>query len=41
MTTAYKRLPRQDAQEKPIRTTLLKKKITDGEGGGGREAGKE
>ncbi|TNN66794.1 Tight junction protein ZO-3 [Liparis tanakae] len=29
MTTAYKRLPRQDAQEKPIRTTLLKKRITD------------
>ncbi|XP_068449098.1 tight junction protein ZO-3 [Clinocottus analis] len=29
MTTAYKRLPRQDVVEKPIRTTLLKKKITD------------
>ncbi|XP_068558498.1 tight junction protein ZO-3 isoform X2 [Cebidichthys violaceus] len=29
MTTAYKRLPRQDVVEKPIRTTLLKKKVTD------------
>ncbi|XP_037326385.2 tight junction protein ZO-3 isoform X2 [Pungitius pungitius] len=29
MTTAYKRLPRQDAPEKAIKTTLLKKKVTD------------
>ncbi|XP_031724213.1 tight junction protein ZO-3 isoform X2 [Anarrhichthys ocellatus] len=29
MSTAYKRLPRQDVVEKPIRTTLLKKRITD------------
>ncbi|XP_054459238.1 tight junction protein ZO-3 isoform X2 [Anoplopoma fimbria] len=29
MSTGYKRLPRQDVVEKPIRTTLLKKKITD------------
>lgn len=35
MTTAYKRLPRQDAPEKAIKTTLLKKKVTDGETSGG------
>ncbi|KAM8875806.1 tight junction protein ZO-3 isoform 2-T2 [Spinachia spinachia] len=29
MTTAYKRLPRQNAPEKAIKTTLLKKKVTD------------
>lgn len=34
MSTAYKRLPRQDAVEKPIRTTLLKKRITDGKTSG-------
>lgn len=28
----YKRLPHQDAPDKPIRTTLVKKKQTDGEG---------
>ncbi|XP_070765186.1 tight junction protein ZO-3 [Enoplosus armatus] len=29
MSSGYKRLPHQDVVEKPIRTTLLKKKITD------------
>ncbi|XP_044056690.1 tight junction protein ZO-3 isoform X3 [Siniperca chuatsi] len=29
MSSGYKRLPHQDVAEKPIRTTLLKKKITD------------
>uniref|UniRef100_A0A671U6H0 Tight junction protein 3 n=1 Tax=Sparus aurata TaxID=8175 RepID=A0A671U6H0_SPAAU len=29
MSSGYKRLPYQDVPEKPIRTTLLKKKITD------------
>ncbi|KAK2907687.1 tight junction protein ZO-3 isoform X2 [Channa argus] len=29
MSSGYKRLPNQDFSEKPIRTTLLKKKITD------------
>uniref|UniRef100_A0A8C9Z574 Tight junction protein 3 n=1 Tax=Sander lucioperca TaxID=283035 RepID=A0A8C9Z574_SANLU len=29
MSSGYKRLPAQDVAEKPIRTTLLKKKITD------------
>eukprot|EP00064_Thunnus_orientalis_P011336 superscaffoldBa00001630_g11366 len=29
MSTGYKRLPQQDVAEKPIRTTLVKKKITD------------
>lgn len=32
----YKRLPHQDAPDKPIRTTLIKKKQTDGEGTGSR-----
>lgn len=31
MNTGYKRLPAQDGPEKPIRTTLHKKKVTDGE----------
>ncbi|KAM7410222.1 hypothetical protein PAMA_001596 [Pampus argenteus] len=29
MSSGYKRLPRQDVVEKPIKTTLVKKKITD------------
>ncbi|XP_071343541.1 tight junction protein ZO-3 isoform X2 [Trachinotus anak] len=29
MSSGYKRLPRQDVADKPIRTTLVKKKITD------------
>ncbi|XP_038572209.1 tight junction protein ZO-3 isoform X2 [Micropterus salmoides] len=29
MSTGYKKLPRQDVAEKPIKTTLIKKKITD------------
>ncbi|XP_062251003.1 tight junction protein ZO-3 isoform X1 [Platichthys flesus] len=29
MTTGYKRLPPQDVPEKPLRTTLVKKKVTD------------
>lgn len=30
MSSGYKRLPYQDVPEKPIRTTLIKKKVTDG-----------
>lgn len=31
MSTGYKRLPHQDVPDKPIKTTLVKKKLTDGE----------
>lgn len=37
MSSGYKRLPYQDVPEKPIRTTLLKKKITDGKTSQSRE----
>lgn len=30
MSSGYKKLPRQDAPERPIKTTLVKKKLTDG-----------
>lgn len=36
MSSGYKRLPYQDVADKPIRTTLLKKKITDGKISGER-----
>ena len=35
LMSGFKRLPQQDAADKPIRTTLIKKKQTDGEGTGG------
>lgn len=34
MSSGYKRLPHQDVPEKPIKTTLVKKRLTDGETGG-------
>lgn len=37
MSSGYKRLPHQDVAEKPIKTTLLKKKITDGKTSGNTE----
>nr|XP_029131858.1 tight junction protein ZO-3-like isoform X2 [Labrus bergylta] len=37
MSSGYKRLPYQDVPDKPIRTTLLKKKITDGKTSGSKE----
>lgn len=38
MSSGYKRLPNQEVSRQPIRTTLRKKRITDGESrGGGRD----
>lgn len=38
MSSGYKRLPYQDVPDKPIKTTLLKKKITDGKTSGTTES---
>lgn len=41
MSSGYKRLPHQEVSNQPIRTTLRKKRISDGESWGGRDVMEE